>query len=105
MARINLDDLSLRELLKLDAEIQAAIPQKKAAEQRALKAKITDLAANSGFTIEELFGTTRRGVAAGTKVPPKYMKPAIRPKPGPAVAVSRAGWLPRSRGAARSRGF
>ncbi len=75
MARINLDDLSLRELLKLDAEIKAAIPQKKAAEQRALKAKISDLAANNGFTVDELFGTTKRGVAAGTKVAPKYMNP------------------------------
>ncbi len=74
MARINFDDMSVKELLKLQVELEAALAEKRVAEQRSLKEKIAALASSGGFTVEELFGA-KRGVRAGTKIAPKYMNP------------------------------
>jgi DNA-binding protein H-NS len=74
MPRINLDRMSVRDLNGLAKNIAAAIATKKIQEEQALKAKIAHLAAESGYSVDELFGTKRRSLA-GRKVAAKYRNP------------------------------
>jgi DNA-binding protein H-NS len=52
---------------------QKAIAEARQRERSEVKEKIAELAANSGFSVTELFGTGR-GLKGG-KVAPKYMNP------------------------------
>jgi DNA-binding protein H-NS len=69
-----LNKLSYNELLNLKNKIDVAKAQKKVQERAALKAKIADMAATSGFDVAELFGgnTTRK---SSGKVAVKYANP------------------------------
>jgi DNA-binding protein H-NS len=56
MAAINLDQMSLKELLSLEEKIQGAISEARAKGRSEIKSKVADLAAAHGFSISELFG-------------------------------------------------
>jgi DNA-binding protein H-NS len=65
MAAVNVDKLSLRELLDLEAKVEKALPTAKERERAELKQQIESMAANAGFSLGELFGG--RGAARGGK--------------------------------------
>jgi DNA-binding protein H-NS len=67
-----LEKMSLKELIALDAKVKAAIDEKRVSERHDLKAKLEDLARASGFNASELFGGKR---GKGGKVAPKYRNP------------------------------
>jgi DNA-binding protein H-NS len=73
MAAINVEKMSLKELLALHARLEKAIAEARRRERTEVKEKIATLAANSGFSVAELFGTGRG--LKGSKVAPKYMNP------------------------------
>jgi len=66
MARINVDKMSLKELVELEGDVKRAIVAAKERERSELKAKVAALAEDAGFSISELFGATRGGRAKGT---------------------------------------
>lgn len=80
---INLDKLSLAELTTLKTEVETAIVTRKEAEKAEALAKIRALAAESGFSLEELVKAPRkaRGSASAEKsdkrsiVAPKFAHP------------------------------
>jgi DNA-binding protein H-NS len=56
MAAINVDKLSLKELVALEAKLQSAIEVARSRERADLKQKMADLAETHGFSVSELFG-------------------------------------------------
>jgi DNA-binding protein H-NS len=56
-----LEKMSLKELVSLDAKIKAAIDEKRVSERHDVKAKMEDLARASGFSMAELFGHKGKG--------------------------------------------
>lgn len=83
--RINLTEMSLAELnAHLDA-VQKAIQTRKAADKAIAKRELADKAKELGFSIDELFGSSRRSRAASDEaeastdgrasVAPKYAHP------------------------------
>jgi DNA-binding protein H-NS len=66
-----LEKMSLKELVSLDAKIKAAIGEKRVSERHDLKAKMEELARASGFSVGELFGHKSKG----GKGVPKYRNP------------------------------
>jgi DNA-binding protein H-NS len=69
MASVNVDKMSLKELVDLEARVRRAIANAKERERSDLKNKIASLAENAGFTVTELFGGGR---GKGGKVAVKY---------------------------------
>lgn len=70
MARINVDKMSLKELVELEGEVKRAIVAAKERERSELKARVAALAEDAGFSISELFGAARGGrgkTTAGAK--------------------------------------
>lgn len=67
MATINVDKLSLKDLLDLQAKVERAISQAKDRERSDLKQKIASMAENAGFSVNELFGARGRGKAVAAK--------------------------------------
>ena len=59
MRAINVDKLSLKDLMELDLKVQKAIGAAKERERADLKKKIEKMAAESGFAVNELFGGGR----------------------------------------------
>ena len=59
MASVNVDKMSLKELVDLEARVRRAIANAKERERSDLKNKIASLAENAGFTVTELFGGGR----------------------------------------------
>ena len=74
MRPISVDKLSLKDLMELDLKVQKAIVTAKERERVALKLKIEKLASESGFAVNELFGSGRGG-PKGRTVAPKYANP------------------------------
>jgi DNA-binding protein H-NS len=74
MASINVDKMSLKELLDLEVRVRKAIGVAKDRERSDVKNKIATLAENAGFSVSELFGSGRGG-AKGGKVAVKYVNP------------------------------
>jgi DNA-binding protein H-NS len=64
MASVNVDKLSLKDLVDLEAKVKKAISMARDRERTELKKKVADLAETHGFSVSELFGATR-GRAAG----------------------------------------
>jgi DNA-binding protein H-NS len=64
MASINVDKLSLKDLVDLEAKVKRAINMARDRERTELKKKMADLAETHGFSVSELFGATR-GRGAG----------------------------------------
>lgn len=57
MAKVNgIEKLSYAELFELRQQVDAAMAERKTLEERELKQKLEALAAESGFSIGELFG-------------------------------------------------
>ena len=56
MAAINVDKMSLKELVALEGKIQGAIAEARTKERAELKSKVAELAASHGFSVAELFG-------------------------------------------------
>lgn len=74
MRAIRLEKMSLKDLKDLEKKIRSAINHTKERERKVVRAKIEDLAAESGFSVDELFARGRNG-ARGRVVAPKYMNP------------------------------
>jgi DNA-binding protein H-NS len=73
MARSNsYDKMSYSELTNLESEIARLKTEKQSAERTALKEKLTAIARDAGFDIQELFGKARKGKGS---VAPKYRDP------------------------------
>lgn len=73
MAKIAVEKMALRQLLHLQGKLKTAISEVRQREREAVKEKITALAARSGFSITELYGTGSG--LLGQKVAPKYVNP------------------------------
>ena len=67
-----LEKMSLKELLALEAKIKTAIDEKRVSERAEMRAKMEEMAQASGFSVNELFGGRggKRGKAAA-----KYRNP------------------------------
>jgi DNA-binding protein H-NS len=75
MAAINVDKMSLKELIALDEKIQGALVQARKKAHGDVKQKLSELAGEHGFSISELFGGGR-GVGKQKSVSaPKYANP------------------------------
>lgn len=78
---INVDKMSLKELVDLEAKVQKALANARDRERSALKEKMAELAKNHGFSVNELFGGVRgaRGAAKGKSLGvAKYANPENR---------------------------
>jgi DNA-binding protein H-NS len=67
MASVNVDKMSLKELVELEGRVKRAIANAKERERSDLKVKIASLAENAGFTVSELFGSGRKGAKVAIK--------------------------------------
>jgi len=56
MASINVDKLSLKELLDLEVKVRRAIAAARDRERAQVKQKLATIAENAGFSVSELFG-------------------------------------------------
>jgi DNA-binding protein H-NS len=74
MATINYDKMSAKELVDHIARAQKALNAAKDRERSELKHKISSLAENAGFSVNELFGARGKGKAVAVK----YMNPDNR---------------------------
>ena len=78
MASINVDKMSLRDLVELEAKVKKAISAARDRERVELKKKMAEMAETHGFSVSELFGAARggRGNAKGKSVgAAKYANP------------------------------
>ena len=75
MRKPNIDKLPYGELLELHERVQEAIQQRKADEQAELRERMEELAAESGFALEEVLAKRRPGRKRG-KVAVKYRNPS-----------------------------
>ena len=74
MAAINVDKMSLKELVALEGKIKGAIAEARTKERAELKSKVAELAVSHGFSIAELFGADGRGKSKATGIA-KYANP------------------------------
>jgi DNA-binding protein H-NS len=74
MRQINLEKLGLMELQELELRVEKAIAEARLKERSELKSEIEQMVADRGFTMSEIFSTTRGG-AKGRTVAPKYANP------------------------------
>jgi hypothetical protein len=56
-----LDKMSLKDLIGLDAKIKSAIDEKRLSERDETRAAMEEMARKSGFTLGELFGSQGEG--------------------------------------------
>lgn len=59
MAAINVEKLSLKELIGLEGKLQSAIVEARARERKDIKKKMAELAETHGFSVSELFGDSK----------------------------------------------
>ena len=74
MRQINVDKLSLKDLITLELKVKKAIAMAKERERTELKQRIEVMAQDSGFSVDELFARGR-GAMKGRTVAPKYVNP------------------------------
>ena len=72
MAPRQIEKMSMKELLELKLRVETLIQQRKQQERAALMEKMRLMAAEAGFSIEELFGGKLK---KGGAVAPKYVHP------------------------------
>ena len=65
MAKINVDKMSLKELVDLEARVKKALAAARDRDRQVLKKKMAEMAETHGFSITELFGGARGGRGAG----------------------------------------
>lgn len=70
----DIDTMSVKELLELQAEVKAAIASKQQTEKADLKAKMAQLAADAGLSLDDVLGIKkgRTGKSSGVA---KYRNP------------------------------
>ena len=61
MNRANIGALKYADLLALKTQIEDAIAVRKVEEKTELKKKLAELATKNGFSVEELYGKSRKG--------------------------------------------
>ncbi|MCB1510461.1 MAG: H-NS histone family protein [Hyphomicrobiaceae bacterium] len=75
VVRMNLDKMSLTDLVELERKVKVAISSARERERVEVKEKVEELIRNAGFSLDELF-TRGRGGNKGKTVAPKYANPA-----------------------------
>lgn len=73
MARTNIENMRLKDLLALDTKIKAAIADAREKGKAELTIKVAALAQQHGFSLSELFGGVRN--KSERVNPPKYANP------------------------------
>jgi len=68
----DLEKMSYAELAKMQADIERLKVEKQNAERATLRQRLTDMAKQAGFEIQDLFGRGRKGKGS---VAPKYRDP------------------------------
>ena len=89
MATVNVDKMSLKDLVELEAKVSKAIAAARDRERTELKKKMAEMAETHGFSVGELFGGARSGrgagkgksVGAADKDSPNRLARATAPKP------------------------
>lgn len=66
MTNINIDKMTLKELVELESKVQRAIAAARDREKSNLKEKMAELAKSHGFSVADLFGGVR-GSKTGAK--------------------------------------
>jgi DNA-binding protein H-NS len=61
MAKMNIEKLSLKELVELEREVKEAIVIKQGEEKDALKAQMRKMAEEAGLSLDEILGVKRGG--------------------------------------------
>jgi DNA-binding protein H-NS len=74
MATVNVDKMSLKELLDLERKVQKAVNTARDRERAEVKQAMAKLAEKRGFSISELYGGRGRGKSSVAK----YANPANR---------------------------
>ena len=74
MATVNVDKMSLKDLLELEAKVQKAINTARDRERSEVKQTLAALAEKRGFSVSELFGGRGRGKSSAAK----YVNPDNR---------------------------
>ena len=74
MAAVNVDKMSLKELLDLELKVQKAINNARERERAEVKLAMAKLAEKRGFSVSELYGGRGRGKTSVAK----YANPANR---------------------------
>ncbi len=74
MATVNVDKMSLKDLLELEAKVQRAISVARDRERAEVKQAMAALAEKRGFSVSELFGPRGRGKGSAAK----YVNPDNR---------------------------
>jgi DNA-binding protein H-NS len=74
MATVNVDKMSLKDLLDLEAKVQKAINAARDRERAEVKQAMAALAEKRGFSVSELFGGRGRGKGSAAK----YVNPDNR---------------------------
>ena len=64
----DLEEMSVKELVDLHAKVKAAIADRHVTERAELKAKMVQLAADSGLSLEEVLGLRKGRAAKGPSV-------------------------------------
>ncbi|KWT70106.1 H-NS family nucleoid-associated regulatory protein [Hyphomicrobium sulfonivorans] len=67
MAIPNIDKLTLKELIELEAKVQKAISSARDRERAEVKQALAQLAEKRGFSVSELFGGRGRGKSSAAK--------------------------------------
>jgi DNA-binding protein H-NS len=67
MATVNVDKMSLKELIELEAKVQKAIAVARERERAEVKQAMAALAEKRGFSVSELFGGRGRGKGSAAK--------------------------------------
>ena len=95
MAALNVEKLSLKELIALEAKLAAAIATARQKERAEIKSKVAELAERHGFSISELFGGNSGAATAGRS--PSALRntptPMTRPIPGLGAGGNQIGFL------------
>lgn len=74
MATVNVDRMSLKDLIDLEAKVQKAIAVARDRERAEVKQALANMAEKRGFTVGELFGGRGRGKTSAAK----YVNPDNR---------------------------
>ena len=92
MAAINVDKMSLKELVALEGKIQVAIADARTRERSEVKGKVAALALSHGFSISELFGGNGRAGKSKAMGIAKYANPDEPLIPGQVADVNPTGF-------------
>ena len=77
MASVNVEKMSLKELLELETKLDKAIANARERERSEIKQKIEAIVQSSGFSVSELFGG-RGSPTKGRTIAAKFVNPENR---------------------------